>query len=106
MIVAVDNDAEGGCVLGFCGVKRGTSETEDVEDTKVDVWSIWRLSVSEDARGTGLGKGLMSRSEEWARTNGGRKIVLYTGNDAASKFYQKIGYAKTSSFRHEKKLVE
>jgi len=104
MLVAVDKDRN--AVVGCCGVKRGTDEQKDVEDPeKTDVFSVWRLSVSEDARGEGLGRKLMDHVEEWARLRGGKKMQLYTGNPAASKFYQKLGYSKTSAFAHEKSLL-
>mmetsp|Transcript_9969 Transcript_9969/g.23763 ORF Transcript_9969/g.23763 Transcript_9969/m.23763 type:complete len:198 (-) Transcript_9969:60-653(-) len=103
MIVAINKD---GAIVGCCGVKRGTDEKKDVEDkSETDVFSIWRLSVSEAARGMGLGSLLMIKTEEWAKEHGGKNMHLFTGNPAASKFYQKIGYKKTSSFQHEKSLV-
>ena len=104
MIVAIDNNNKS--VVGFCGVKRGTDETKDTEDKDITDFSIWRLSVSKKARGMGLGKLLMTKTEEWAKENGGKKMILFTGNPAASKFYVKIGYDKASSFQHEKALAE
>jgi ribosomal protein S18 acetylase RimI-like enzyme len=106
MLIAVNNHSDE-AVLGCCGVKRGVSEGIDIEDeTATDVFSIWRLSVSEDARGMGLGRLLMNEAEEWAKENGGTKMILYTGNPAASAFYQKIGYALTGAVREfEKHLV-
>ena len=106
MLVAVDtrnNDA----VVGCCGVTRGTDEKKDVVDkAETDVFSIWRLSVSAEARGRGLGRRLMNACEEAARLRGGKKMELYTGNPAASKFYLKLGYKKTSAFAHKKSLED
>jgi ribosomal protein S18 acetylase RimI-like enzyme len=106
MLVAVDK-SQNDLIVGCCGVKRGTDENKDFADAgTTDVFSIWRLSVSEKARGGGLGRRLMKACEEWAREHGGKKMVLYTGNPAASKFYVKIGYTKSSAFAHEKDFAE
>ena len=46
----------------------------------------------------------MTACEAWAAEHGGKRMVLYTGNPAASMFYVKLGYTKTSTFAHEKAL--
>merc|ERR1711937_342506 len=90
-------------LVGCCGVKRGTDEQKDVEDPeKTDVFSVWRLSVSEDARGEGLGRKLMDHVEEWARLRGGKKMQLFTGNPAASKFYKSWGIRRPVRLRTRK----
>ena len=89
----------------MCGVKRGTDEHADVTDpTATATFSVWRVSVTERARGGGVGRKLMTAAEDWAREQGGTKMQLYTGNPVASLFYRKLGYAKVSSFAHTKQL--
>lgn len=108
MIVAISNRDSSGddTVLGCCGVKRGIDEATDIPDKDAtDIFSIWRLSVSEDARGMGLGRLLMEKAEAYAVENGGKKMILYTGNPAASSFYQKIGYALTGAVREFEKIL-
>mmetsp|Transcript_23082 Transcript_23082/g.38195 ORF Transcript_23082/g.38195 Transcript_23082/m.38195 type:complete len:194 (+) Transcript_23082:162-743(+) len=103
MLVAVNTASS--AVIGCCGVRRGIDEQKDVLDkAETDVFTIWRLAVSKTARGCGLGRKLMQHAEEWAVQRGASKMLLYTGNPAASKFYQKLGYAKTGTFTHEKRL--
>lgn len=107
MLVALDEGAGGdGAVVGCCGVKRGSEERENVRDsTATDVFSIWRMSVSENARRGGVGRRLMTACEMWAAEHGGRKMVLSTGNPAASRFYLKLGYTNTRFALFEKELV-
>lgn len=102
-LMLVATAGEGGPVIGCCGFKRGTDEAKDAADG--DVFSVWRLSVSAKARGRGLGRTLMERGEGWARQRGCKKVLLYTGNPVASRFYQKLAYTKTSAFAHEKSLA-
>ena len=102
MLVALDGEE----VIGCCGVKRGTDERENVRDaTATDVFSVWRLSVSEKVRGGGVGRRLMTACEIWAKEQGGTKMMLYTGNPAASRFYLKLGYTNTRFALHEKDFV-
>lgn len=108
MIVAIDDNATRTetVVLGCCGVKRGISEETDIQEKDAtEVFSIWRLSVSADARGMGLGRLLMEKAEGWAVEHGGKKMILYTGNPAASSFYQKIGYGLTGAVREFEKIL-
>jgi GNAT superfamily N-acetyltransferase len=95
-----------GQVLGLCCVKRGEGE-HDSPSVECPVFSIWRMSVHESARGAKVGARLMSAAEEWARLRGGRKMTLVTGNSIASLFYKRIGYQTVNfwGIRHEKDLV-
>jgi ribosomal protein S18 acetylase RimI-like enzyme len=105
MFVAVREDAERDTnppthvVLGLVGVKRGMDSKEFPTDASKDddygVFSIWRMSVSEDARGLGLGCRLMAAAEQWAKGRLNAQVMrLYTGNPIAAKFYtsEKVGY--------------
>ena len=101
-------------VLGLVGVKRGMDSREfpiDASQEDYSVFSIWKMSVSEDARGLGLGRRLMAAAEQWAKGRPNAQVMrLYTGNPIAAKFYtsEKIGYEEITKEPHagtyEKKL--
>ena len=91
-------------VVGMVGVKRGMDSANfpvDSEDEREDynTFSIWKMSVSEESRGKGVGKKLMSKAEEWARDQSssaaggvgaaakGKRMRLYTANPIAAAFY-------------------
>ena len=93
-------------VVGCCGVKMGTSETQPGPET--DVGSVWRVSVDASARHSGVGRALMEEAERWIVTEGKKmngslrsnsdnkimKMQLVTGNGMAADFYKAIGYRK------------
>ena len=114
-------------VAGMIGVKRGMDPAKfpvDSEDQRQDynTFSIWKMSVSEESRGKGIGKKLMSKAEEWARnqtssTAGGvgaaansKRMRLYTANPIAAEFYTNadVGFIVEEKTDHygiyEKKL--
>jgi ribosomal protein S18 acetylase RimI-like enzyme len=101
-------------VLGLVGVKRGMDSKEfptDASKEDYSVFSIWKLSVSDDARGLGLGRRLMTAAEQWVKGRPNAQVMrLYTGNPIAAKFYTsaKIGYEEIVKERYvgtyEKKL--
>ena len=94
-------------VVGCCGVKMGTSETQPGPETDV-VGSVWRVSVDASARHSGVGRALMEEAERWIVTEGKKimngsssssdnkimKMQLVTGNGMAADFYKAIGYRK------------
>jgi GNAT superfamily N-acetyltransferase len=55
------------------------------------VFSMW---VAPDARRTGVGRALIDAVAQWARSWGGRRIVLWvTGvNESGLRFYERIGF--------------
>lgn len=55
------------------------------------VFSMW---VAPEARRSGVGRELIEAAADWARTWGGRRIVLWvTGvNESAMRFYKRIGF--------------
>ena len=79
-------------IVGCCGVKAGTSESEVCPET--DVGSVWRVSVDKSARNMGIGKALMAEAERWVSDKGCTKMQLVTGNRIAANFYKSIGYHK------------
>jgi GNAT superfamily N-acetyltransferase len=57
-------------------------------------WEVKRVIVAESTRGRGVGRALMARLEEIARSAGVGRLILQTGNrqpDAVA-LYEKIGY--------------
>jgi GNAT superfamily N-acetyltransferase len=66
---------------------------------------VYRLSVSETARGLGVGSKLMDRVEAWAMQRGGTKMTLTTANAVAGEFYVKRGYTRVGWFGYMKTLT-
>ena len=84
-------------VMGCCCIKRGTSEA-DIAPSECTEYSVYRLSVAEDARGMGAGRQLMDECETWAKKHGGTLVSLTTGNSIAGEFYCKRGYVRKGYF--------
>ena len=55
------------------------------------VFSMW---VAPEARHLGVGRALIDAAADWARSWGGRRIVLWvTGvNEGAQRFYDRVGF--------------
>jgi GNAT superfamily N-acetyltransferase len=71
-------------------------------------WSVWTeaedcwledLYVLDEARGTGMGRALVAASLDRARKRGCRRVELdvNTGNPAARKLYESMGFATGKS---------
>jgi GNAT superfamily N-acetyltransferase len=60
------------------------------------------LIVTQDARGTGLGRRLVNACLRFARAKGYRKVVLWTQSelDAARHIYQRAGFRRVRTERH------
>jgi len=87
-----DNDGDTTQIVGCCGVKIGTSESDVSPES--DVGSVWRVSVDKSARIKGVGKALMNKAESWISEKRCTKMQLVTGNRIAANFYKSIGYQK------------
>jgi ribosomal protein S18 acetylase RimI-like enzyme len=80
-IVAEDHDT----IVGFAAVR-------------LEHWNrraaIWHLYVAPQQRGTGLGRRLIDRVEDYARTSGARCLWLETSNVnyPAIQFYRHVGF--------------
>lgn len=85
--VLVAEDATGH-LLGFVTVAHQVHFTGDEQAY------VGELVVAEQAAGHGVGRALMSATEEWARARGYNFVVLDTGsaNDGARAFYARLGY--------------
>jgi GNAT superfamily N-acetyltransferase len=57
------------------------------------------LVVDQKARGTGVGRLLMDRAEQWARDHGCAAVTLRTNivRKDAHAFYEKLGYANVKT---------
>jgi GNAT superfamily N-acetyltransferase len=100
-------------VVGLVGIKRGMDPKKSPRESDPDYqWcSIWKMSVSAQARGKSVGSRLMQACEEWAkrRVVGVEAIRLYTGNPIAASFYMnKAGFLQIEKLErygiYEKKL--
>jgi ribosomal protein S18 acetylase RimI-like enzyme len=57
------------------------------------------IVVAKDKRGSGIGRMLMEKAEEFGRTLKAHKSYLITWEDGAvTGFYEKLGYKKTGDF--------
>ena len=56
--------------------------------------AVYYVSVDPARRGEGLGRLIMAAAEDWLRTRGVWKLNLLvrTGNDKATGFYEEMGY--------------
>jgi len=55
---------------------------------------ITSLAVNPSARGTGVGRALVSAAEQWAWSEGAQRMEVTSGDHrpAAHAFYQAVGY--------------
>ena len=101
MIVAVTNskadNPEHETVIGCVAVKRGCDETTDAAVTD-HRFAIFRWSVDENCRGSGVGKALVIAAEEFARQNAGTELWATTANPISSLSLKKMGFVTTFSF--------
>ena len=67
---------------------------------------VHRLCVSPAAQGGGVGRGLMTAVEAWAKENGYREIRLdaFSINPQALRMYDRLGYAKRGEANWRKGL--
>jgi len=61
---------------------------------KASAFEIWRIYISAEAQGKGIGGQLLTFAEQTARANGYAEIIIwaFSKNTRAIKFYQKYGY--------------
>lgn len=63
-------------------------------------WEICHLSVSKEHEGHGLGKGLIRRAEEKARSGAGRIVqcTIRVGNEPSERAFRRSGYRESCCF--------
>lgn len=66
------------------------------DEDKPDAFEIWRIYVSQDVQGRGIGKYLLEFAEGQAAAYGFREIVIWAfkGNEKAVSFYKHYGYTE------------
>jgi ribosomal protein S18 acetylase RimI-like enzyme len=63
------------------------------------VMYVYEISIEEEFRGRGYGRGAMLLAEDQARAHGIRRLELnvFGGNEVARGLYRSLGYAETSA---------
>ena len=99
--VLVAAPPEGSALLGLVTAHAFPSIHQDA----MVAW-LTTLVVAPDARGRGVGRGLVAAVEGWARQQGAVRISLTSGaqRDEAHAFYTRLGYA-VSGRRFSRSLV-
>lgn len=75
-------------------VKNFTKTSDEVEDTE-DYGELFSIGVSAESQGKGIGKQILSATEDAMKVMNVRKVSLTTDfydNDATLGFYQSMGY--------------
>jgi ribosomal protein S18 acetylase RimI-like enzyme len=64
------------------------------------IWVLNALFVRPEARGRGVGRALLERAREHARSTGARRVDLQTArtNTTAQALYEAFGYEKSDAF--------
>ena len=68
---------------------------------------VYYLAVEQNRRGTGLGRQLMSATENWLREHGAVKVQLMVRptNEAVLGFYEHLGYEDADVQVRSKRLT-
>lgn len=76
-------------------------------ELKKDTVEIKRVFISNEFRGRGLSKIIISELEKWAKEKGYFNVVLETGikQEAALSLYEKSGYKKIDNYGPYKDLL-
>ncbi|HAS7003420.1 TPA: GNAT family N-acetyltransferase [Vibrio parahaemolyticus] len=86
-----------GAVVGF--ITATVSQNEVVPFlVKTPICRVGTIVVDESARVSGIGKQLMAKCSDWAKSQGAEQIRLevMAFNGHAQKFYAKLGFAEQS----------
>ncbi|WP_223192756.1 GNAT family N-acetyltransferase [Paenibacillus sedimenti] len=86
IFVAEDETGE---LLGILEVQPHKDKLNDVEQGYTVA-----ITVSPQGEGKGVGKGLMTKAEEWSRQKGYRQLILnvFSNNHRAVNFYKQLNY--------------
>jgi GNAT superfamily N-acetyltransferase len=76
-------------VVGCVAVKIGADDSACQAPQDCALCTVWRMSVSSDARQIGVGQKLMRRVEDWCVARGKNMLQLVTTNPVAVEFYTK-----------------
>ena len=83
----------GGEVVGYTKLNTGSSQTEDVDDTHIEVERIY---LAPSHQGQGLGRKMMEHAISLARSEGFRTLWLGVWQQKLDSiaFYKRIGFEK------------
>jgi GNAT superfamily N-acetyltransferase len=89
-----------GRVVGMAGV-----HLQRTYEANGEVARIMSFVVSSEERGQGVGRGMISAVEDWARSRGAEEIMLtaHKRRAGAHEFYRRMGYDHTG-YRFYKEL--
>lgn len=75
-----------------CGIAAGLFDQDDA--TRADLLSMW---VAPTHRRLGVGRTLVEAIFEWAQARGAMtlQLMVTSNNDAAIRFYERLGFART-----------
>lgn len=64
------------------------------------IWILYDLYVVPEARGWGIGRALMERTQRFARESGAKRVELSTARDnrPAQALYESLGYQRDEAF--------
>jgi ribosomal protein S18 acetylase RimI-like enzyme len=97
--IFIAEDADG-TPLGFVHLRMGADHYNKEEHGHIE-----DLVVAAEGEGRGIGRALMSRGEEWARSRGYRWLTLsvFAQNQRAKTLYERLGYGE-DMMRYVKEL--
>lgn len=66
-----------------------------------DTWEVTNTAVVEEVRGRGIGRALLDRASDEARSSGAGRVILATAaaDTGALRFYQRCGFRMTHVVR-------
>src|SRR4051812_35469913 len=84
-------EGENGTALGFIHLKTATDYY-----TREEHGHIADIVVAPEGEGRGIGRALMAKGEEWARSKGYRwlKLSVFAQNAHAREVYKRLGYGE------------
>ncbi len=93
VLVAIDGD---GRILGTATLEHEIRIEPDRDPPPAGSAEVRMLGVDPDARGTGVGRALMTASEDMARSLGRTVMFLHTNEDMveARRLYERMGYER------------
>lgn len=84
----------------FRGEMLATLRITPEPDSSGTIWRMRQVATQEDFKGMGIGSALVSFSENAARENGGRRMIL-AARVTAIPFYEKLGYTASGEVFEE-----
>lgn len=87
---------EGGLLKGFVSVESA------LFGRRQEYLDLTSIHVSEDRRGSGIGKELFTRAAGWAKMHGGKKLYISSHSAVESQaFYRAVGCVEAAEYNRE-----